>query len=193
MSGRSSLRIRSTPLLRTEATCTFAVPAPAGALWPTPPTVSARPVRAATAAAAAPATTTRRRARRRATGRARLPGGAAWRAAGPRSPAGACSGSWRPPARSPLKSSALGGASEAAKVAGEASSGGRWGSASASRRPNGTSSSRGPIQSPSRTTLGEGPLLPSVVCGTSLSTPLLPLAGISASSQFLPSGLGGIV
>lgn len=96
--------------------------------------------------------------------------------------AGAWTASWIAAARSPQKSSALGGGSGVGSGS-ERSSAARSESTGLSedssrtryplRRAKGTSSSRGPIQSPSRTTLVRAGVfrLPSF-CGPSLSTPL---------------------
>jgi hypothetical protein len=164
MSGRSRLRIRFIPSLRTEATCAFVVPGVAGVPASKLPIVRTRPAAAATTMAAAPATAARRRPERWTTdvGVTTGPEFLLPALAGPRSSAGASSASCRPPARSPQKSSALGGASGAAKLAGGTSSGGRSGSWPWPRLPNGTSSSCGPIQSQSRTTFWGASLVPSL-------------------------------
>jgi hypothetical protein len=160
IAGRLSPSTRDIPSPSTKASCVLVAPAlaPEGAP-PSNPSRSATPATAATANAVAPA--------RSALRRARAFGSVAALAAGAQASAGPGTASWMAAARSPQKSSALGGGSVAVTRVGGASDAGR-------RRPNGTSSSRGPIHSSSRTTLvsAGASRLPSVLWGPSLSNPL---------------------
>jgi hypothetical protein len=181
MCGEGSLKMLETPRLSTAATFSFCRPAlvPVDPLITSPASASA----AATVASAAAPATRRRGAGMKPSRRAGAlpvpPCGS-----GARSSAGACSASWTAAERSPQKSSALGGASgtndarPADRAAGLSAPPGSAAtppdstSRDPARLPNGTSSSRGPIQSPSRMTLScVGAFrVPSFVCGTSLST-----------------------
>ena len=195
MIGRSSLKTRFIPSLRTDA-CAVVAAGVTGVLVLKLPIVRATPMAAATAIAAAATTTTYRRPRRWTSGAGAATGSGPPSPAleGPRSSAGASSASCRPPARSPQKSSALGGASEAAKLVGATSSGGRsgsWAPGLAGRTGPARRAGRSNPRAERRS--GARPYCPLWFAGLPSPPSCRPFAGVSASSRSRLSGLGGIV